>query len=454
MLKEFDQDTIVAISTALGEGGVGVVRLSGGKAIEIADKIFKAKSKKPVSLQKTFTAQYGHVAAEEKIIDEVLVLLMRAPKSYTCEDVVEISAHGGPAVLKSILNLALQHGARLAQKGEFTKRAFLNGRIDLLQAEAVLDLVRAKTELGAEWAAQQLEGVLSKRVREAKDDLLKILSHLEAAIDFPDDFPETDSYEEIQNKLSKIISEFKNLLASFKVGALAKTGLKVVIAGRPNVGKSSLMNALSKTNRVIVTPIPGTTRDVVEEELEIHGFPVRLMDTAGIHDTEHPIEKEGIERSRLAVQEADLTLFVLDASQTQTAEDTKLLEGLSGRPTIVVLNKSDLPSKLGGKISGVACSCIQKDGTKKLEDEIFRFIDQGRVTQNAQALLSSTRQKNLVERTLASVQAAQTAIQEQRSPELVAVDVRAALDDLGLMVGEVLNDQMLDLLFDQFCIGK
>ena len=466
MLREFEQDTIAAISTPLGEGGIGVVRLSGRDAIAIADKIFESKKRKGVHEQKSFTAQYGHVIEKGldgvRVIDEVLLLLMRGPKSYTCEDVVEISAHGGSAVLQEILQLALNAGARLAGKGEFTKRAFLIGRLDLLQAEAVLDLVKAKTSLGAQWATAQLEGVLSRKMQNWKEELLNILSHLEASIDFPDDFPETDSHLELGQRLGLLHQEVAELLASSDLGMIAKRGLKVVISGRPNVGKSSLMNQLAKANRVIVTPYPGTTRDVVEEEIQIHGFPVRLLDTAGIQDTSHPIEKEGINRSKRAVDESDLVLYVLDGSQDWHPDDETLLGGLDGKSMIIVVNKSDLPAKLDSirvkqRVNGasvVGSSCLKESGIRALEDEIFRFITEGKTKVSDEAVISSVRQKDLLQKTLANIADAQNGCQEGLSPELLAVDVRLALDHLGLLVGEVVNDDVLEVLFSQFCIGK
>jgi tRNA modification GTPase len=467
MLKEFDQDTIAAISTPMGEGGLGVIRLSGKDAIAIADKIFESKKKMPVSDQKAFTVQYGHVVASQdskpsRVIDEVLILVMRAPRSYTCEDVVEISAHGGPAVLEAILREALKAGARPASKGEFTKRAFLNGRLDLLQAEAVLDLVKAKTQGPRQWAVDQLEGFFSKKMKEIKAELLDILTHLEASIDFPEDFPQTDSLSKIAARLGVLSENLRRLLETAGAGFLAKQGLGVVIAGRPNVGKSSLMNALAKFNRVIVTPHPGTTRDVVEEEIEIGGFPVRISDTAGIRSTDHPIEKEGIERSKLAVADADLILYVVDWSRPWHPEDEDLIRGLGDRKTIVVLNKTDLPPKIQTevltKILGnavfVKASCVSDGGVETLEKAIFNFISGGSLTGAGEAVVSSVRQKDLLEKTLESIQRARTACQESLSPELVAVDVRLGLDCLGMLVGEVVTDDVLEALFNQFCIGK
>ena len=464
---ECEEDTIAAISTPIGEGGIGVIRISGKKAIAIADKVFESKKKLPVKDQKSFTARYGCVLSKENagkksVIDEVLLLVMRAPKSFTCEDVVEISAHGGVATLQAILDRVIKEGARLAAKGEFTKRAFLNGRLDLLQAEAVLDLVKAKTDLGRRWAAAGLEGVLSRQMKSFKEELVKLLSHLEASIDFPEDFPETDSVSQIGGQLAGLAGALRKILESANLGILVKKGLKVVIAGRPNVGKSSLMNRLTKADRVIVTPYPGTTRDVIEEEIEIRGFPIRVLDTAGIQETSHSIETQGIERSKRAVADSDLVLYILDGSQPFSAEDRELLEDLNGREKIVVVNKKDLQrkldrSQLNGLTNGssvVESSCILEDGVQALEDEIFRFISNGRLEASEETVVSSVRQKDLLEKVLKSVEEGKTACQLNRSPDLIAVEVREALNHLGALVGEVLTEDVLETLFSRFCIGK
>ena len=463
MLKEFDQDTITAISTPLGEGGIGVIRLSGPESIAVADKIFRSTKKTLVKDQESFSVQYGHIVSQDgQKVDEVLLLLMRAPKSYTCEDVIEISAHGGSAVLKSILDLAVQNGARLAARGEFTKRAFLNGRIDLLQAEAVLDLVKAKTEMGRKWAVAQLEGVLSEKMKSLKNALVDILSHLEASIDFPEDLIDAKPLAAIQKRLKVLEKDVEELLAKSSLGFIAKNGIKIVIAGRPNVGKSSLMNRLSKTNRVIVTPYAGTTRDAVEEEIQISGFPVRIVDTAGIQETHHPIEKEGIERSKAAVAEADLVLYVLDGSQVWAKEDESLFKELEDKRKILVINKSDLPQKIGseelkriaGKASCILTSCIKDGGVDLLEHEIFRSITNGQAQVSEEAVINSVRQKELLEKTLENINNAKKACSDGLSPEFVAVDVRLALDHLGSLAGEVVTDDILEALFSQFCIGK
>lgn len=465
MIKNFDSDTIAAIATPLGEGGIGVIRMSGTNAVAIADAVFCSKRGTPVREQPAFTAQLGRIVSPrtKETVDEVLLLLMRTPRSFTCEDVVEISAHGGLATLQAILQLLVENGARIAERGEFTKRAFLNGRIDLVQAEAVLDLVKAKTELTRQWAAAQLEGALSKKMKELRGGLVDILSHLEASIDFPTDFPETKTIATVENELDGLIRDIRSLLEGSQVGLLAKNGLSIAITGRPNVGKSSLMNRFAKFDRVIVTPYPGTTRDVVEEEIQLNGFPVRLLDTAGIQDTAHPIEKEGIGRSKAAMADSDLVLYVLDGSRPWHSEDETLLESLADKKKILVVNKSDLSQKLdrvrlqkfsSGGTPCVECSCVTEDGTKPLEDAITRFITQGKVGVSDKVVVSSVRQKDLLEKTLAALDNARQSTASGLSEELIAVDVRLALDHLGGLVGEVATDEVLDRLFSQFCIGK
>ncbi len=460
--KASDKDTIVALSTPPGEGGLGVVRLSGPRAVEIADKIFSAASGLKVRDQKSFTSSYGRILFEGKTVDEALLLLMRTPKSYTREDVVEISSHGSAAVLGAVIQAALRAGARMAEPGEFTKRAFLNGRIDLLQAEAVLDLIRSKTDLARRWSLSQLEGHLSEKMNAAKDKLVEALSHLEAAVDFPEEELGAESLEGIRHQLSALTREMRELLASSEMGETVRRGLKVVITGKPNVGKSSLMNRLIGRNRVIVTPFPGTTRDVVEDEIQVGGFPVRLLDTAGIHDTEHPIEKEGIERSKKARLAADLIIAVFDASAPLDAVDQKFLDTLSDQKKIFAINKSDLPKRLdvaelkkkAGNFPIVEISCVSETGTRPLENEILRFITKGDIEIPEEGVINSSRQKDLLKKVCEDLENASKACAEKLSPELIIVDIRSALGHLGEIVGEVVTDDVLDALFSRFCIGK
>ncbi len=459
MPKIPDHDTIAAIATAPGEGGIGIVRLSGARSIEIADTVFLSKSGQRVRDQKSFTVQYGRIPG----VDEVLVLVMRAPKSYTREDVVEISAHGGQAVLNSILDSLVRQGARLAVRGEFTKRAFLNGRLDLVQAEAVMDLVKARTGLGEAWASARLEGALSGDVKRFKEALLHVLSHLEAAIDFPDDLLTPMSLQEIDAKLKQTEQAVRRLLVTARVGVLTRGGFHAVIAGRPNVGKSSLMNGLVRQNRAIVTPIPGTTRDVVHEEIELRGIPIRVSDTAGIQESSDLVEREGIERTKQAVRDSDLVLYVVDQSEPSNGADEMLFGSLADRSKILVANKADLLPKLdrrllqswaGAGVPVVETSCVREGGLEALEREIYRFITGGAAPEAEESVVGSLRQKDVLEKTLESLTRARRACQGKLGPELIAVDIREALDRLGELVGEVLTDEILDEIFNQFCVGK
>ena len=457
-------ETIAAISTCPGEGGIGIVRLSGEKALAAAERIFKAANGKSIASQKSFTARFGRVAdASGKTVDEAILLVMRGPKSYTGEDVAEISTHGGQAVLQSVLRLSLGEGVRLAEPGEFTKRAFLNGRIDLLQAEAVLDLIRAKTDRFLSWAAAQLEGVLSKKMKKWREELVEIQSHLEAAVDFPDDFPETDSPSQMCLRLKSVLAQIRETLKDSALAILAKHGYKVVLWGKPNVGKSSLLNRLTRSERSIVTPYPGTTRDVVEEEAAIRGILVRFQDTAGIHDTDHPIEKEGIGRSKKAVMGADLVLLVIDVSRPLSEEDKALFRELTDKPAVVVLNKSDLSASfdgieirkhLGENVPIVSCSCVREAGVRELEEALFNIMSGGKVEMSEEATVTTTRQKDLLEKVLKELIGAEVSLSSNASPEFAAADIRHALDHLGSLVGEVVNDDILEVLFSQFCIGK
>ena len=462
-MHSFAEDTIAAIATAPGEGGIGIVRLSGKEALAVAERIFEPKRKIRTRDQKSFTVRYGRIVGKDKkAVDEALLTVMRSPKSYTGEDVVEISAHGGQVLLQEVLRLALEAGARLAEPGEFTKRAFLNGRMDLLQAEAVLDLIQAKSAQTLRWASSQLEGEFSERMQKIRQALVELLSHLEADVDFPDDFPDTDALKEIREKISAARDAVRTLLQSSRLGFLAKRGLQTALWGRPNVGKSSLLNQLAQTTRVIVTPYPGTTRDVVEEEIALDGFPVRLQDTAGVQATQNPIEKEGVERSRKAMQGADLVLFVLDSSQELQPEDRALYRECGQRPLIVVLNKSDLPAKTtagelraqGIQAPAVLCSCLQEKGVEKLKKEILDFITQGAAPRPEEAVVSTVRQKELLEKTSEDLGRALEACEKRLSSEFIASDVRQALDHLGMLAGEVVTEEVLEVLFSKFCIGK
>lgn len=452
------EDTIAAISTPIGEGAIGIVRISGKDAVKIADAMFKSKKNKFPSSFRSFTTHYGYVYDQSTIIDEALLTLMRAPKSYTKEDMIEISCHSGIIPLRKTLDLVLKNGARTAEPGEFTKRAFLNGRIDLAQAEAVLDIIKSKTEASLRVALGQLRGELSARLNKIKDELLESLANIEVSIDFPEEDLEIISESKIKNNLEVIKDELVKLLESAESGIILREGLTCVISGKPNVGKSSLLNALLQRDRAIVTHIPGTTRDAIEEFANINGIPFKLVDTAGIAPTEDIIEREGILRSRDYLEQADLTLLIIDGNGGITDEDRMLLADTAGKSRIVVINKIDLPQKidlaaLGGD-GAVKISAKFGDGIDELKKKMADTVWDGKVMSSDGAVITSLRQKDALTCALKSVERAIGAVENKLSPELIAIELKEALDSVGEIVGEIITDDLLDKIFSQFCIGK
>jgi tRNA modification GTPase len=445
-------DTIAAISTPPGEGGIGVIRLSGPDAVAIARRLFR-----PAFDPAPYRLHYGHVVDETGVVDEVLLSVMRAPRSYTREDVVEISAHGGPVPLRRILALVLAAGARLARPGEFTERAFLNGRIDLTQAEAVLDTIRARTDAGLRAAQAALGGALGGRVRALRGRLVALLASLEAAIDYADEDLTFLAPAEIADELESIAADLTDLVASHDRGKLLREGAATVIIGRPNTGKSSLLNALLGEARAIVTDVPGTTRDVIEEQIDLHGVPLRLVDTAGIRHTEDAVERIGVARSRAALEGADLVLLVLDASAPLTPEDAALLAEVRARPAIAVLNKADLPAVLTpAEIAGVptvALSALTGAGLSDLHDAFARLLFGGAVAAEAPAL-ANLRQRDAAMRAADAVRHTLATVAAGGSEELIAVDVMAAAAALADITGDDIREQVIHDLFARFCVGK
>lgn len=486
-------DTITAISTPIGEGGIGIVRLSGKEAIAIADKVFKSQSGKRLSEMKSHTVHYGWIVrklgaeswelgakakktnpslvplssqllapSSDEAIDEVLVTVMRSPKSYTAEDMVEISCHGGMLVMRRILDLLVQQGARLAEPGEFTKRAFLNGRIDLVQAEAVLDIIRSQTDLSLRVAMNQLEGHLSKKVRQIREELLDLYAYVEASVDFPDEDLEILSGIDMLNRVKKIKDEIHKLSTTAERGQVLREGVMGVICGKPNVGKSSLLNALLGRERAIVTPIPGTTRDTIEEVMNLDGIPMRLVDTAGIRESEDTIEKEGIRRSRTYFERADLLLTVLDGSASLTREDEEILKKAAGRQAVIVINKKDLPQRIDQArikewINGFPSVCIsasQGKGLEELVGVISKLVWRGEVIGSSEELVTNVRHKEALIRADKSLEHLIETLEKKLSAEFVSVDIRDALDAIGEIVGETTTDDLLGRIFSKFCIGK
>lgn len=455
------EDTIAAIATPPGEGGIGIIRISGDHASEIMGKIFKPAN--PSSLENR-KMSYGNIVdpSSKKILDEVLCVYMKGPKTYTTEDVVEINCHGGMVPLRKTLELVLNSGARLAEPGEFTKRAFLNGRLDLSQAEAVIDVIKARTDKTFDVAMGQLEGLFSKRIKEIRKKLVDILVNVTVNIDYPDEDIEEITYEKLESDLNEVREDLSKLLSSADTGKILREGLNVAIIGKPNVGKSSLMNSLLNEARAIVTEIPGTTRDTIEEHLSIRGIPVRLTDTAGIRETSDIIEKMGIEKSKKSFNEADLVIFILDSSREISDEDLEIMELVDQKKTIVVLNKIDLDrvidfdevrTKLPEAMI-LETSMETQTGIDQIEDEIVSMIYGGKVSQSESIMVTNVRHKNILERAEKSIGDAVFMTQQKEALEFIEIDVNSCYSELGEIIGETVQDDIINEVFSRFCLGK
>ncbi len=453
------EDSIVAIATPAGVGGIGIVRISGKQALAIADNIFRPKGPTMPSQAKGFTVHYGWIAqTSDQIIDEVLLTVMRSPKSYTGEDVVEISCHGGWAVVRLVLGVVLNAGARLAEPGEFTKRAYLNGRMDLTQAEAVLDIIRAKTDAFVRVSQNQLKGQLSREIEGVRGQLMNVYTTLEALINFPEDDIDMQTHDDVYNRIEEQNKHIQTILANSNNGRLLKEGLRVVLCGKPNVGKSSLLNALLKQQRAIVTHIAGTTRDVLEEEAQIKGIPLHLVDTAGILSPRDLIEEEAVRRSHLYIQNADLVLLVLDNSTGMEDQDHQLIENLKDRNVIVVINKNDLPSKLA--TAGLAFEQIVKvcalkgQGLDELEETIVKSVWQGESLDTHAVLVSNLRHIQALKQVVVELEAAAGLMDDGLSIEFISEHIKAAVNQLDAVLGRNIDEDLLDKIFSEFCIGK
>ncbi len=460
-------DTIAAIATPLGEGGLAVLRISGSDALAVADKIFVPEGKKSLkpSAATTHTIQFGKIVQNGKVIDEVLLAVLRAPRTFTREDTVEISCHGGILPAKLVLDAILASGARLAEPGEFTRRAFLNGRIDLAQAEAVADLIHSRTELALEAANEQLAGKLSRRINQLRDDLLHTLAHVEAHIDFPDEDIAPDTRGQLLKRLEDGVAFIAELLRTANEGQILRRGIRAAIVGRPNTGKSSLLNQLLGRDRAIVSPIPGTTRDTIEETANIRGLLVVFIDTAGLRETRDEIEVEGIRRSRQSLAQAELILHVLDAGEPLTAEDQSYFSEFAGKKRILVRNKIDLPAKwqwppkfdgLDASIlaAPVEVSCTTGQGIEPLKDAIKGTIWSGEVKAEMLQVMINSRHQDALNRAHAAVLRTIDALRGNATLELVALDLRIAVAAVGEIVGKTTTEDLLDSIFGQFCIGK
>jgi len=476
-------DTIVAVSTPVGEGGIGIVRLSGKDSLAILDKIFLSSSGKRPSRFKTYTVHYGHIVEndqkesrakprgeqrtandERRIIDEVILTVMKAPRSYTKEDIVEINCHSGIVPLKKILDLCLFNGARLAEPGEFTKRAFLNGRIDILQAEAVLDIIKAKTELSLKSALNNLEGFFSKKINEIRKSLIEIYARIEASIDFSEEDLKGVRKDDIFKRLNAVKNEIGKFISNSNQGRILRQGIKTVICGSPNVGKSSLMNAILKESRSIVTHIPGTTRDTIEEIVNIKGIPVTLVDTAGITDTDHPVEKEGVKRSHIYLENADLVLLVLDQSRKLNKDDLDIINKIrdNKKETIAVINKADLKNRLDmkkikkffPKNPFAHISALNLKGIDNLEDKIEDMVWKGNAPGASFIGVSNQRQLDILRRSASDINEAVDGYKSRLSMDCISVYVRSSIESLGEITGHTITEEALDKIFSEFCIGK
>ncbi|HHY46252.1 MAG TPA: tRNA uridine-5-carboxymethylaminomethyl(34) synthesis GTPase MnmE [Firmicutes bacterium] len=456
-------DTIAAISTPVGEGGIGIVRISGPRAIPIAREVFRTAQGKRLNVAGKRRVLYGIVMdpATGEQVDEALVTIMPGPASYTREDVVEISCHGGLVPVRRVLEAVLHCGARLAGPGEFTRRAFLNGRIDLAQAEAVIDIIRARTEAAMRRASRQLSGLLSSEVRELRRELVELLAGIEGRLDFPEDIDELDIPASIE-RCRKAVARIEDILKGARHGRVMREGAMVAIVGKTNVGKSSLLNALLRHERAIVADNPGTTRDTVEDMVDIRGIPVRLVDTAGLREVDDAVERMGIQRALAAMQSADLVLVVVDSSQQLDTQDEQVIDQVAGRPAILVLNKIDLGCRLSEDVVGrflrpvaaVRVSAKAGLGMEDLRDAIYRSVTGGHVEAGADPIVGNLRHVVALEAARDSLLSAIEAFHRGLPSDIVAIDVRESVERLGEITGETASEAVIDSIFEQFCVGK
>ncbi len=454
-------DTIAAISTPRGEGGISIIRISGSESLNILEKIFSPKKNISVKNLKNYGIHYGYIKQRENIVDEVLVSIMKAPNTYTREDIVEINCHGGYLITEKILELVLSSGARLAEVGEFTRRAFFHGRIDLTQAEAVMDIIHGKTEKSLSVSMNQLRGDLKEKILSLKKAILDLAAHINVVLDYPEEGIEEPIPENLLNNLRQVSIEIQELISSYQKGKMIKEGVKTVIIGKPNVGKSSLLNSILREERAIVTQVAGTTRDVIEEVINIKGIPLILVDTAGIRDTTDFVENIGVMKSKEFLQKADLVLFVLDASQELSKEDREIYISLQENQKVIgILNKTDLEkkiqvsslSKIKHWIEVSAMKCI---GIEEMEERIYQYILQEKVEENSQKLiLTNIRHKAALEKTNGAIKNIFSTVEQRLPMDLMAVDIKEALDSLSEITGEISTEDVLDHIFHNFCVGK
>lgn len=455
--------TIVGISTAPGIGGIGIIRMSGEETFEILDKIFIQKNKEDIEEIKGYSIKYGHIVENEKVIDEVLVSYFKAPRSYTTENMCEINSHGGNIVVKKILELCLENGATLAEPGEFTKRAFLNGRIDLAQAESVIDVINAKSEREAKAGIKQLEGELSNRINSIKQQILDIMVNIEVSIDYPeyDDIEDVQN-EQVLNMLRNVESELVKLENSFENGKILKEGIRTAIIGKPNAGKSSLLNAILKEDRAIVTEYEGTTRDTIEEFVNVKGIPLKLIDTAGIREATDEVEKIGVIKAKQIAEDADLVIAIFDSSKELTKEDKKILEIIKNKKSIIILNKIDLNKKLektdqmltsvSDKV--IEISALKKEGIEDLYDTIYKMFNLNEINLDNEILITNIRHKELINKAISKIKETQETIKNNMPIDIVAIYIKDILEFLGSITGEEVSEDIINEIFSKFCLGK
>ena len=461
-MELFRNDTIAAISTATTSSGIGIIRISGEEAISIAEKIFHpGKKGKKLSEQPAYTAHYGTIVDGDEIIDEVLILLMRAPHSYTAEDTAEIHCHGGVYVMKRILDLVIRNGARPADPGEFTKRAFLNGRIDLSQAEAVMDVIKAKNEYALKNSVHQLKGSVMKKIRALREEVLYEIAYIESALDDPEHISLEGYPQKLCVKVDNFLEESEELLTGAEEGRVLREGIRTVIVGKPNVGKSSLLNVLAGDERAIVTEIAGTTRDTLEEQIRIRGLTLNLVDTAGIRETEDVVERIGVDRAKNMVKEADLVLYVVDSSAVLDENDEEIISFLKDQNVIVLLNKSDLPPVVDSEMIQkrlskpiISVSAREETGIEEFANLLEKMFLEGRVSFNDEVYLTNARQKAAMEEAKQSFEKVKESIEAGMPEDFFSIDLMAAYDSLGQILGESVGEDLVNEIFSKFCMGK
>ena len=454
-------DTIAAIATAMTSSGIGIIRISGGQAFEVIEKIFKKKNGGKIDLSRSHTVQYGYICDQDEVIDEVLVLIMKGPHSYTAEDTVEIDCHGGVLMMKKILETVIQYGARPAEPGEFTKRAFLNGRIDLSQAEAVIDVINAQNEYALKSSVSQLKGKMSEKVKALREKIIYEIAYIESALDDPEHISLDGYGEELAKKLEPMVKELERLIASADNGKVMSEGVKTVILGKPNAGKSSLMNVLAGEERAIVTDIAGTTRDTLEEHIRLRGISLNVVDTAGIRDTEDVVEKIGVTKARTAAEDADLIIYVVDASVPLDENDRDIIEMIRNRKAVVLLNKTDLEQVVSveelEKQTGhqvIPVSAKEETGIEELEKEIQSMFYHGDIDFNDEVYVTNIRHKTALTESLSSLKLVQKSIEDGMPEDFYSIDLMNAYEQLGTIIGEAVEDDLVNEIFSKFCMGK